>query len=178
MITTTTPVICERFSQLTYRFLYSVFSLQKSIILECVSGTEITHFTLNVEPEETFHPWAEPGAIFALHSPFLAENPFSKGHVLRPGSSYHIHVRLEEEHLLPHPYKTDCIDYESLWKSNNKKGSRSQQDRKGLQPSDGADFHCERKKQMLQELGNAEKSVNQIACKKYKADIYLKESFY
>ncbi|GIY62397.1 uncharacterized protein CDAR_50341 [Caerostris darwini] len=90
-------------------------------------GHSITNFKLYVEPEETFHPWAEPGAIFTIHSPFVAVNPFNKGNMLRPGSSYHIHVRLEEEHLLPHPYKTDCIDYESLWKSNNKKGSRSEQ---------------------------------------------------
>ncbi|GIY62393.1 uncharacterized protein CDAR_50321 [Caerostris darwini] len=57
-------------------------------------STVISYLTLNVEPEETFHPWAEPGAIFTIHSPFAAVNPFIKGIVLRPGNSYHIHVRL------------------------------------------------------------------------------------
>ncbi|GIY56097.1 hypothetical protein CEXT_537671 [Caerostris extrusa] len=73
------------------------------MIVLCVSdehdkgdiSTVISYLTLNVEPEETFHPWAEPGAVFTIHSPFAAVNPFIKGIVLRPGNSYHIHVRLK-----------------------------------------------------------------------------------
>ncbi|GIY62387.1 uncharacterized protein CDAR_50291 [Caerostris darwini] len=58
------------------------------------SSTAITYLQLHVEPGETFHPWGEPGVIFTIHSPFVAVNPFLKGNVLRPGSSYNIHVRL------------------------------------------------------------------------------------
>ncbi|GIY54177.1 hypothetical protein CEXT_466961 [Caerostris extrusa] len=125
---------------------------------------------------ETFHPWGEPGVIFTIHSPFVAVNPFLKGNVLRPGSSYNIHVRLEEEHLLPHPYKTNCTDYESLWKSNNRTGPRSQQMCKENcmiyfsmtcyrcpyelimyeNPEDrcnkSSDLYCDRMEQMLEEL--------------------------
>ncbi|GFT18837.1 uncharacterized protein NPIL_257451 [Nephila pilipes] len=32
-----------------------------------------------------------------------------------------------EEHLLESPYKTNCTDYEELWKKNNKTGPRSQE---------------------------------------------------
>ncbi|GBM96290.1 hypothetical protein AVEN_142051-1 [Araneus ventricosus] len=33
----------------------------------------------------------------------------------------------KEVHSLPYPYKTDCMDYEDLWKKNNKTGPRSQE---------------------------------------------------
>ncbi|GBN88771.1 hypothetical protein AVEN_74896-1, partial [Araneus ventricosus] len=33
----------------------------------------------------------------------------------------------EEEHLLPHPYQTDCIDYNAEWRRRNKTGPRSQE---------------------------------------------------
>ncbi|GIY54180.1 uncharacterized protein CEXT_466981, partial [Caerostris extrusa] len=162
-----TPVSTTKLNQL----FKSSLDLQ-----EGQSSTAITFLQLHVEPEETFHPWGEPGVMFTIHSPFVAVNPFLKGNVLRPGSFYNIHVRLEEEHLLPHPYKTNCTDYESLWKSNNRTGPRSQQVCKEncmiyfsmtcyrcpyelimyKNPEDrcnkSSDFYCDRKEKMLEEL--------------------------
>ncbi|GFU69949.1 hypothetical protein TNCV_5136731, partial [Trichonephila clavipes] len=36
-------------------------------------------------------------------------------------------VRWEEEHRLPAPYHTNCMDYGTLWRTNNRNGPRSQQ---------------------------------------------------
>ncbi|GIY27097.1 uncharacterized protein CEXT_32021 [Caerostris extrusa] len=49
------------------------------------------------------------------------------GKRLRLGHQYKVTFRLEEEHLLPFPYATNCTDYDALWRQNNKKGPRSQQ---------------------------------------------------
>ncbi|GIY30674.1 uncharacterized protein CDAR_210071 [Caerostris darwini] len=63
----------------------------------------------------------------SIHSPVVPENPLSSGKDLTYGNRYKVSIRLEEEHLLPHPYATNCTDYDALWKQNDKRGPRSQQ---------------------------------------------------
>ncbi|XP_055945823.1 uncharacterized protein LOC129976336 [Argiope bruennichi] len=81
-----------------------------------------------VATEVLFQPWIFPHAYFAIHSPFEPINPVHSGERLRLGKHYFVTVtRLEEDHLLPYPYQTDCMDYEGLNKENNMTGPRSQE---------------------------------------------------
>ncbi|KAF8778857.1 hypothetical protein HNY73_015542 [Argiope bruennichi] len=84
-------------------------------------------FTLNVEEDEAFYPWKVPNVAIAIHSPFVPAHAFDEGKLLKIGYMYQISVKLEEEHLLPHPYITDCTDYDEFWRENNKTGPRSQE---------------------------------------------------
>ncbi|GIY55206.1 uncharacterized protein CDAR_172981 [Caerostris darwini] len=63
----------------------------------------------------------------SIHSPVVPESPLSSGKALTLGKQYKVSIRLEEEHLLPHPYATNCTDYDALWRKNDKTGPRSQQ---------------------------------------------------
>ncbi|XP_071042016.1 uncharacterized protein [Parasteatoda tepidariorum] len=83
-------------------------------------------FILNVEEDELFDPRKNPRAVLDIHSPFAVSDIELKAINLEPGKSYKIHIILVEYHLLPAPYKTDCIDYEDLWEKNNRTGPRSQ----------------------------------------------------
>ncbi|GFS92632.1 uncharacterized protein NPIL_454891 [Nephila pilipes] len=77
---------------------------------------------------EASYDWRHPAVIFAVHSPFIRVNPSVDPNVLKLGHDYEIIVRLEaEEHLLPHPFHTNCTDYEAIWRKNNKTGPRSQE---------------------------------------------------
>ncbi|GIX81672.1 hypothetical protein CDAR_235441 [Caerostris darwini] len=82
---------------------------------------------LNVREDDMFYPWAENYVSFSIHSPFVPPNPFYEGNSLQEGYAYIVSVSLEEEHLQPAPYPTDCTDYEALWEKNNKTGPRSQE---------------------------------------------------
>ncbi|GFQ75345.1 uncharacterized protein TNCT_269601 [Trichonephila clavata] len=66
--------------------------------------------------------------FFSVHSPFVFDNFALYKNEMKPGHQYKIYIRLEEEHLLPYPYFTNCTDYNTLWKANNRKGPRSQQE--------------------------------------------------
>ncbi|GFY18800.1 uncharacterized protein TNCV_2400181 [Trichonephila clavipes] len=91
-------------------------------------GTSYVYrFILNLEKEELFYPWLSHQVFFAVHSPFVPINPFLDGRAMKPGYLYNVNIRLEKELLLPHPYQTNCTDYEAMWKKNNKTGPRSQQ---------------------------------------------------
>ncbi|KAF8795226.1 hypothetical protein HNY73_003099 [Argiope bruennichi] len=54
------------------------------------------------------------------------ENNTKEGIFLRPGWAYLILVEMEEEELLPYPYRSDCLNYTTLWLNANKTGPRSQ----------------------------------------------------
>ncbi|GFT09099.1 uncharacterized protein NPIL_548641 [Nephila pilipes] len=81
----------------------------------------------NPEENEIFYPDAKPGIMFAIHSPFEAINPFEDGIFMEPGNLYRISIQMEEEELLPYPYKTDCLNYTEMWLKANKTGPRSQE---------------------------------------------------
>ncbi|GFX20394.1 transposable element Tcb2 transposase [Trichonephila clavipes] len=88
-----------------------------------------SEYFVSVRPtyEELFYPWLTYQVFFAVHSPFVPINPFIYGRAMKPGYVYDIYIRVEEEHLLPHPYRTNCTDYVAIWKKNNRTGPRSQQ---------------------------------------------------
>ncbi|GIY03590.1 uncharacterized protein CDAR_425841 [Caerostris darwini] len=94
------------------------FRVEDEIIFRC---------TLNVREDDIFYPWAENYVSFSIHSPFVPPNPFYEGNSLQEGYAYIVSVSLEEEHLQPAPYPTDCTDYVALWERSNKTGPRSQE---------------------------------------------------
>ncbi|GIY09469.1 uncharacterized protein CEXT_54411 [Caerostris extrusa] len=80
-----------------------------------------------MEEKESFYLWADSQVYLSIHSPVVPSNPFMHGKPLRTGYIYDVYVRLEEEHLLPPPYPTNCVDYDTIWRKNNKTGPRSQE---------------------------------------------------
>ncbi|GIY40847.1 uncharacterized protein CDAR_367821 [Caerostris darwini] len=84
-------------------------------------------FDLNVREDDMFYPWAENYVTFSIHSPFVPPNLFYDGITLQEGYAYVVSFSLEEEHLQPAPYPTNCTDYVALWEKNNKTGPRSQE---------------------------------------------------
>ncbi|GIY27094.1 uncharacterized protein CEXT_31991 [Caerostris extrusa] len=89
--------------------------------------SKIQYFSLSNREDEAFYPWMVSPVFFSIHSSVIPENPLTTGKAVRPGYQYKVSYRLEEEHLLPLPYATNCTDYDALWRQNNKKGPRSQQ---------------------------------------------------
>ncbi|PRD27793.1 UNVERIFIED_CONTAM: hypothetical protein NCL1_34368 [Trichonephila clavipes] len=82
-------------------------------------------FELLVPAEEAIFI-ERPRVSFSVHSPFVFDNSSFFKDNLNLGSSYDMKIRLEEEHFLPYPFHTDCMDYEALWEANDRKGPRSQ----------------------------------------------------
>ncbi|XP_054721295.1 uncharacterized protein LOC129231073 [Uloborus diversus] len=90
-----------------------------------LGGIPIDSFEFDLEEHETFNRNGMPGALFALHSPFVAVDPDLDGILLKPGRSYKIHLSIEEQVSLPWPYKTDCVNYTLIWENENRTGPRS-----------------------------------------------------
>ncbi|GFU31713.1 uncharacterized protein NPIL_662431 [Nephila pilipes] len=88
---------------------------------------EIHYFHLEVGRAETFVPWIPYPVMFFVHSPFVPVNSETEINRLEYGCTYEVRISLEEEHLLPEPYHTNCTDYDSLWEKNNRTGPRSQE---------------------------------------------------
>ncbi|GFU39198.1 uncharacterized protein NPIL_528031 [Nephila pilipes] len=88
----------------------------------------ISHLSVILSAHESFFYRMHPVVFFAVHSPFIQVNPFIEQNILKLGHDYEIIFRLEaEEHLLSHPFPTDCRDYVDMWRKNNKTGPRSQE---------------------------------------------------
>ncbi|GIY14281.1 uncharacterized protein CDAR_503441 [Caerostris darwini] len=87
----------------------------------------IQHIYIPNNEYEAFYPFMMSPIFFSIHSSVIPENPLTMGKRLRLGHHYKVTFRLEEEHLLPLPYATNCTDYDALWRQNNKRGPRSQQ---------------------------------------------------
>ncbi|GFS64298.1 uncharacterized protein TNIN_130291 [Trichonephila inaurata madagascariensis] len=96
-------------------------------IFESTLVDPMYEFELLVPAEEAIFI-ERPTVTFAVHSPFLVDNTTLFKDKLNLGSSYDISIRLEEEHFLPYPFQTDCMDYTALWEANDRKGARSQYD--------------------------------------------------
>ncbi|GBN64997.1 hypothetical protein AVEN_175645-1 [Araneus ventricosus] len=54
----------------------------------------IYYYDLSFHKEESFSPWGQPQAFFAIHSPFNPINPVYYGHAIRSGFTYGIEVKL------------------------------------------------------------------------------------
>ncbi|GFY46327.1 uncharacterized protein TNIN_316991 [Trichonephila inaurata madagascariensis] len=87
----------------------------------------LDYIFLRMPNYESFIYKSVPKVIFSVHSPFIRDNPRILEKELKFGRGYAIDVSLKEEHLLQHPYPTDCTDYNDLWRKNNKTGARSQE---------------------------------------------------
>ncbi|GFW17917.1 uncharacterized protein TNCV_2230981, partial [Trichonephila clavipes] len=90
-------------------------------------GDKMYAFTVYLTQEEIILPHWLPRAFISVHSPFVFNSLTLYKHEMKPGRNYNINIRLEEEHRLPSPYPTNCMDYGILSKNNNKNGPRSQQ---------------------------------------------------
>ncbi|GFT30537.1 uncharacterized protein NPIL_118471 [Nephila pilipes] len=85
------------------------------------------YFHLEVGRAESFAPWIPHTVEFFVNSPFVPVSFKTESNRLKYGCTYEVYVSLEEEHLLPEPYHTNCTDYEALWEKNNRTGPRSQE---------------------------------------------------
>ncbi|KAF8778719.1 hypothetical protein HNY73_015415 [Argiope bruennichi] len=56
---------------------------------------------------------------------------------------------MNEEKLLPHPFPTNCTDYEALWEKNNRTGPRSKEMCQELCVKMSIATHCESRLTML-----------------------------
>ncbi|KAF8778458.1 hypothetical protein HNY73_015179 [Argiope bruennichi] len=118
----------SRKSFLIVQKVYEVLGQSPNILAYVKFPGESIHvFKIEVNKSETIYPWKIPQIALAIHSPFVPVHPLWEGIPLKQGHDYIINLRLEEEHLLPFPYDTNCTDYDALWRRNNKSGPRSQE---------------------------------------------------
>ncbi|XP_035228488.1 uncharacterized protein LOC118200633 [Stegodyphus dumicola] len=68
-----------------------------------------------------------PHIFFSIHSPLEYVNPAVSRDLFLPYHHYTLIISTEEEHRLPPPYDTECVDYEGNWLKHNRTGPRSQQ---------------------------------------------------
>ena len=52
----------------------------------------VNKLSFKIRSDEMFLPGNRAGMLFAVHSPFEAENPFETGVFLKPGRTYMIYV--------------------------------------------------------------------------------------
>ncbi|GIY32151.1 uncharacterized protein CEXT_709791 [Caerostris extrusa] len=83
-------------------------------------ASQIQYIDMPSKENEAFYPWMVAPIFFSIHSSVIPENPLFMGKRLRLGHQYKVSFRLEEEHLLPLPYATNCTDYDALWRQNDK----------------------------------------------------------
>ncbi|GIY88957.1 uncharacterized protein CDAR_523331 [Caerostris darwini] len=76
--------------------------------------SKIQYFSLPNREDEAFYPWMVSHIFLSIHSSVIPENPLTMGKALRLGYQYKVSFRLEEEHLLPLPYATNCTDYDAM----------------------------------------------------------------
>ncbi|GBO14661.1 hypothetical protein AVEN_234889-1 [Araneus ventricosus] len=95
--------------------------------LDTLTGFALYRYNLSLHDEESFVPWGRPQVFFAIHSPFNPINPVYEGHAIRSGFTYVVDIKLEEDRLLPHPYPTNCTNYNVKLENINETKPRSQE---------------------------------------------------
>ncbi|XP_054718986.1 uncharacterized protein LOC129228332 [Uloborus diversus] len=63
-----------------------------------------------------FNPPTNPAVQMAVHSPYFLPSPYLEGTTYQGGRAYELRLNMEESHLLPTPYQTNCTDYMLIWK--------------------------------------------------------------
>ncbi|GFY71414.1 uncharacterized protein TNIN_281501, partial [Trichonephila inaurata madagascariensis] len=121
--------------------LHSESDTEEPEIFESTLVDPMYEFELLVPAEEAIFI-DKPKVSFSVHSPFVVDNTTFFKNNLNLGSSYDMKIRLEEEHFLPYPFRTDCMDYEALFVANDRKGPRSQYECKALCWDLYYDLHC------------------------------------
>ncbi|KAG8175092.1 hypothetical protein JTE90_019087 [Oedothorax gibbosus] len=81
----------------------------------------------SLQAEFFFKPEAAPYGTLYVHSPLHAFKKDDKFMIFKGGKSYSMSFRLSMKRLLPHPYESDCRDYELSWKKNNNTGPVSRE---------------------------------------------------
>ncbi|KAG8176436.1 hypothetical protein JTE90_026654 [Oedothorax gibbosus] len=67
-----------------------------------------------------------PFVQIAVHSPYFLPSPFLEGSTYKGGRSYEMRITMNEKHLLPSPYQTNCMNYMEKWIDNGGKGPINQ----------------------------------------------------
>ncbi|XP_055932993.1 uncharacterized protein LOC129963015 [Argiope bruennichi] len=67
-----------------------------------------------------------PSVQIAVHTPYFLPSPYTLGNNYQGGKAYELRLLMEETHLLPSPYQTNCTDYLKIWRENGGKGPVSQ----------------------------------------------------
>ncbi|KAG8175043.1 hypothetical protein JTE90_026022 [Oedothorax gibbosus] len=81
----------------------------------------------SLQSEFFFTPEAAPYGTLYVHSPLHAFKKDDKSLIFKGGKSYVMSIRLSMKGLLPHPFESDCRDYELSWKRNNNTGPVSRE---------------------------------------------------
>ncbi|GBL94473.1 hypothetical protein AVEN_235582-1 [Araneus ventricosus] len=110
-----------------YSFNLHIFSKEEPSTVDATGPDRRVIASMIHEKKENLYPWVDYQVFLSVHSPLVPDNPIQYGHELTSGYNYEIFLHFKEEHLLPHPYATNCADYDDLWKKNNKTGPRSQE---------------------------------------------------
>ncbi|CAL1289834.1 unnamed protein product [Larinioides sclopetarius] len=75
------------------------------------SGFRILRIRLNLHKIRLFYIVSKPQVFIGIHSPFVPNNPTIDGQPISSGKMYEFQVELErEEHRLPPPYQTNCLN--------------------------------------------------------------------
>ncbi|CAL1283103.1 unnamed protein product, partial [Larinioides sclopetarius] len=67
-----------------------------------------------------------PSVQIAIHTPYFLPSPYDSGNNYQGGKAYELRLLMDETHLLPSPYQTNCTDYLKMWRENGGKGPVSQ----------------------------------------------------
>ncbi|GIY71229.1 uncharacterized protein CDAR_540691 [Caerostris darwini] len=67
-----------------------------------------------------------PSVQIGVHTPYFLPSPYVMGSGYQGGKAYELRVLMEETHLLPSPYQTNCTDYLKEWRERGGKGPVNQ----------------------------------------------------
>ncbi|XP_035222202.1 degenerin-like protein asic-1 [Stegodyphus dumicola] len=67
-----------------------------------------------------------PSIQMAVHSPYFLPSPYIQGSNYLAGQAYELTITMNERHLLPLPYKTNCTDYMKTWRERGGKAPINQ----------------------------------------------------
>nr|QZK27840.1 amiloride-sensitive cation channel [Cupiennius salei] len=95
------------------------------------------HFVLNStqredpeDPDEDSMPAynlpSNPSVQIAVHSPYTLPSPYEDGMSYIGGKAYELRLKMNERHLLPSPYQTNCTDYMKNWEARGGRGPVNQ----------------------------------------------------
>ncbi|XP_042906119.1 degenerin deg-1-like [Parasteatoda tepidariorum] len=106
-------------------FAFNTLWENSSAVLRTVNERDFFEISVSIT-DDNFYT-ATPLAIqMAVHSPFMKVDPFTTGFSIQPCSTYNMYLKKTVKYLLPAPYRTNCTDYESLWRDRGGIGPLNQ----------------------------------------------------
>ncbi|XP_067140355.1 acid-sensing ion channel 4-A-like [Centruroides vittatus] len=109
-------VTCPRNCYLLNSLLLNPYREMTNISLK-TEERKIMKLFLDLEPEEYLRPNNSIEGLVHLHSPFVTENPYIHGFIVKPGNIYYVDINMIEKFTLPPPYITNCEDYFEEWRA-------------------------------------------------------------